>query len=95
MAALSSSAFKAMKGMRDKIADFLEDGEVIHRRDAMPHGPRVRRCAPVSSPRLFISSILSQIDRPKWMVGRAVIDNELESAYKYPEPIMTFPLYRG
>ncbi len=29
------------------------------------------------------------------MVGRAVIDNELESAYKYPEPIMTFPLYRG
>ena len=39
--------------------------------------------------------IWSQIDRPKWMVGRAVIDNELESAYKYPEPIMTFPLYRG
>ena len=29
------------------------------------------------------------------MVGRKTIDNELEDTYKYPNPIMEFPLFRG
>merc|ERR1740133_885306 len=32
---------------------------------------------------------------PKYMVGRKTIDNELEDTYKYPNPIMEFPLFRG
>merc|ERR1740130_401008 len=34
-------------------------------------------------------------DLPKYLLGRDRYDNELESMYKYPPPIMEFPLYRG
>jgi hypothetical protein len=36
-----------------------------------------------------------EIDTPKYMIGRKTIDNELEDTYKYPNPIMEFPLFRG
>merc|ERR1719217_667372 len=36
-----------------------------------------------------------EIDTTKYMIGRKTIDNELEDAYKYPNPIMEFPLFRG
>lgn len=36
-----------------------------------------------------------EINTPKYMIGRKVIDNELEDTYKYPNPIMEFPLFRG
>jgi hypothetical protein len=36
-----------------------------------------------------------EINTPKYMLGRKTIDNELEDAYKYPNPIMEFPLFRG
>jgi hypothetical protein len=36
-----------------------------------------------------------ELNTPKYMVGRKTIDNELEDTYKYPNPIMEFPLFRG
>jgi len=36
-----------------------------------------------------------EINTPKYMIGRKTIDNELEDTYKYPNPIMEFPLFRG
>ena len=36
-----------------------------------------------------------ELNTPKYMLGRKTIDNELEDAYKYPSPIMVFPLFRG
>ena len=36
-----------------------------------------------------------EFNTPKYMVGRKTIDNELEDTYKYPNPIMEFPLFRG
>jgi len=36
-----------------------------------------------------------EINTPKYMLGRKTIDNELEDTYKFPNPIMEFPLFRG
>jgi hypothetical protein len=36
-----------------------------------------------------------EINTPKYMIGRKTVDNELEDTYKYPNPIMEFPLFRG
>jgi len=57
-----TASLTAMKKMGDRIADFMDDGE---------------------------------LDTPKFMLGRKIVDDELEQKYAYPSPISEYALYRG